>query len=72
MTIENDVLRDDLSAWNKSREIALPEYSADPQVQCRVGNIIANGAAAGLACKERSPPFGRTHDRQLSGTRCIP
>jgi hypothetical protein len=42
MTIENDVLREDFRAWMKSPAIGLPEYSADLQVQCRVGRMIAN------------------------------
>jgi hypothetical protein len=45
MTIENDVLREDFRAWTKSPEIGLPEYSADLQVQRRVGNIITAGAS---------------------------
>jgi len=42
MTIENDTLREDLSAWVKSPAIGLPEYSADPIVRRRVGEMIAN------------------------------
>jgi hypothetical protein len=42
MTIENDALREDLRAWMKPPAIGLPEYSADPIVQHRVGVILAN------------------------------
>jgi hypothetical protein len=45
MTIESYTLRDDLRAWMKSPAIGLPEYSADPIVRRRVGNVIANFGA---------------------------
>jgi hypothetical protein len=45
MTIENDALREDLRAWTKSPAIRLPEYSADPIVQRRVGRMLAGVAA---------------------------
>jgi hypothetical protein len=48
MTIETDALRDDLRAWLKSPAIGLPEYSADLQVQRRVGKMIANCGAENL------------------------
>jgi hypothetical protein len=39
------------------------------KVQRRVGKIITSC----VSCVQiRWPPFGRTHDRQLSGARCIP
>jgi hypothetical protein len=41
MTIKKDTLRDDLRAWMRSPEKGLPEYSADPIVRRRVGNMIA-------------------------------
>jgi hypothetical protein len=44
MTIENDVLREDIRAWTKSPEMRLPEFSFDLKVQRRVGNIITSGA----------------------------
>jgi hypothetical protein len=49
MTIENDAPREDLRAWMKSYAIGLPEYSADLQVQRRVGRMIANCGAKGHA-----------------------
>jgi hypothetical protein len=42
MTTESDALREELRAWMKSPSIGLPEYSADPIVQRRVGRILAN------------------------------
>ena len=42
MTIENDVLREDLRAWMRSPTMGLPEYSSDPSVQRRVGRMLAN------------------------------
>ena len=45
MTIDNDALREDLRAWIKSPSIGLPEYSADPIVQRRVGRMLASVAA---------------------------
>jgi hypothetical protein len=48
MTIETDALRDDLRAWLKSPAIGLPEYSADLQVQRRIGRMIANRGAENL------------------------
>jgi hypothetical protein len=42
MTIENDVLREDLRAWMRSPAVGLPEYSSDPSVQRRVGRMLAN------------------------------
>jgi hypothetical protein len=49
MTIESNVLREDFRAWMKSHEIGLPEYSADLQVQRRVGRMIANCDAGDLS-----------------------
>jgi hypothetical protein len=48
MTIEDDVLREDLRAWMKSPAIGPPEYSADPIVQRRVGRMLANVDAKSL------------------------
>jgi hypothetical protein len=45
MTIEDDVLCEDLRAWMKSPAIGLPEYSANPTVQRRIGRMLANGSA---------------------------
>jgi hypothetical protein len=42
MTTESDTLREELRAWMKSPPIGLPEYSADPIVQRRVGRMLAN------------------------------
>ena len=42
MTIENDVLHEDLRAWMRSPTMGLPEYSSDPSVQRRVGRMLAN------------------------------
>jgi len=48
MTIENDVLREDFRAWMRSPAIGLAEYSADLQVQRRVGRMIASCGAGDL------------------------
>jgi len=53
MTIESDVLREDFRAWMKSPAIGLPEYSADLQVQRRVGRMIANCGARVLSHAQR-------------------
>jgi hypothetical protein len=45
MTIENDVLREDLRVWMRSPAMGLPEYSSDPGVQRRVGRMLANFSA---------------------------
>jgi hypothetical protein len=42
MTIESDSLREELRARMKSPSKGLPEYSADPIVQRRVGRMLAN------------------------------
>jgi hypothetical protein len=42
MTTESDALREELRAWMKSPPIGLPEYSADPIVQRRVGRMLAS------------------------------
>ena len=42
MTIESDSLREELRARMKSPAMGLPEYSADPIVQRRVGRMLAN------------------------------
>jgi hypothetical protein len=42
MTIESDSLREELRAWMKFPAKGLPEYSADPIVQRRVGRMLAN------------------------------
>lgn len=53
MTIESDVLREDFRAWMESPAIGLPEYSADLQVQRRVGRMIANCGARDLSHAQR-------------------
>jgi regulator of sirC expression with transglutaminase-like and TPR domain len=45
MTIENDVLREDLRAWMRSPAMGLPEYSSQRSVQRRVGRMLANFSA---------------------------
>ena len=42
MTIESDLLREELRAGMKFPAKGLPEYSADPIVQRRVGRMLAN------------------------------
>jgi pilus assembly protein Flp/PilA len=55
MKIENHVLREDFRVWTKLPEIRLSDYSADLQVQRRVGNIITCGANHGrTAVKQRT------------------
>ena len=51
MTVETDVLREDLRAAMKALELGLPEYSADPIVRRRVGGMLANFGAKFLARK---------------------
>jgi hypothetical protein len=63
MTIENDVLREDFRAWMKSPEIGLPEYSADLQIQRRVGNIIANRSAGDFSHAHRKLAVNSIHTR---------
>jgi hypothetical protein len=53
MTSANDDLREDFRAWMKSPAIGLPEYSTDPQVQRRVGRMIANCGAGDLSHAQR-------------------
>jgi|SRR5579862_6865275 len=60
MTIENDVLREDLRAWMRSPALGLQEYSSDPSVQRRVGRMIANFSA------KFSPSGGKVPLRSLS------
>lgn len=48
MTIEDDVLSEDLRAYLKSPAIGLPEYWADMLIQRRVGRMIANCGAMAL------------------------
>jgi hypothetical protein len=45
MTIKNYALRADLRAWIKSPAIGLPDYSSDPIIRRRVGNMLANFVA---------------------------
>jgi hypothetical protein len=42
MTIDSNSLREELRAWMKSPSKGLPEYSSDPNVQRRVGRMLAN------------------------------
>jgi hypothetical protein len=63
MTIENDVLRENLRAWMGSPEIGLPEYSADLQIQRRVGNIIASRGAGDLSHAHRALAVNSIHTR---------
>ena len=53
MTINKDALREDLRAWTKSPAVGLPEYSADPIVQRRVGRMLANVDAKFLPHAQR-------------------
>jgi hypothetical protein len=53
MTIENNMLSEDLRAWLQSPAIGLPEYSADLRVQRRVGRMIANSDAKALPHAQR-------------------
>ena len=48
MTIEDDVLSEDLRAYLQSPAIGLPEYWADLLVQRRVGRMIADCGATVL------------------------
>ena len=41
MEIENDILREELRVLMLSPYVALPEYSADPIAQSRVGRFLA-------------------------------
>jgi hypothetical protein len=63
MTIENDVLREDLRAWMKSPAIGLPEYSADLQIQRRVGRMIANCGTSDLSHAQRQLMVNWTQPR---------
>jgi hypothetical protein len=63
MTIENDVLREDFRAWMKSPAIGLPEYSADLQVQRRVGRMIANCGARDVSHAQRQFVVNSVHTR---------
>jgi hypothetical protein len=49
MTIEDDTLREELRALLESPQLGLPAYSADPIVQRRVGNGIAQASKDVLA-----------------------
>jgi hypothetical protein len=46
MTIETDRLREDFRESMKSFPIGLPEYSADPIIQHRVGRLLATYGSA--------------------------
>jgi hypothetical protein len=63
MTTECDVLREDFRAWMKSPAIGLPEYSADLQVQRRVGRMIANCGAGDLSHSQRQLVVNWTQTR---------
>jgi hypothetical protein len=41
MTADNHELCEDLRAWMNSPAIGIPEYSADPVIQRRVGKMLA-------------------------------
>jgi hypothetical protein len=65
MTIESDSLREELRARMKSPAKGLPEYSADPIVQRRVGRMLANFGAKPASRKKKisgqfytDSPFG--------------
>jgi hypothetical protein len=53
MTSETDALCEDLRAWMKSPAIGLQEYSADPDVQRRVGRMLARFRAKALPDEQR-------------------
>ena len=44
MTVQQDVKRAALRAMMAESMIGVPEYSADPKVICRVGNVIGGTA----------------------------
>jgi hypothetical protein len=54
MTIENEVLRDNLLAWKKSPAIGLQDYSADPIIQLRVGKMLASFEVTALSHTKRN------------------
>ena len=45
MTIENDILREQVLALMKSPQLELPDYSADPIVLRRVGKVLSETSA---------------------------
>jgi hypothetical protein len=49
MTIENDILREQILALMKSPQLELPDYSADPIVRRRVGKVLSEISARGLS-----------------------
>jgi hypothetical protein len=55
MTIESDSLREELRARMKLPSKGLPEYSADPVVQRRVGRMLANFDAKSGPHAKRKP-----------------
>jgi hypothetical protein len=63
MKIESDVLREDFRAWMKSPAIGLLEYSADLQVQRRVGRMIANCGARDLSHAQRQLAVNSVQNR---------
>jgi hypothetical protein len=76
MTIETDRLREDFRALMKSFLIGLPEYSADPIIQRRVGRLLATCGSAQpvwAAIADLSPcnasELGRAGSMALRATR---
>ena len=47
MTIEEDILREQLLALISSLQLDLPDYSADPIVLRRVGKVLSETSAGG-------------------------
>ena len=45
MTADNATLQRDLRALMNFTQTTLPDYGADPKVQCRLGRVLANTLA---------------------------
>ena len=53
MTVENVALREELRALIKTPQLELPDYSADPIVQHRVGKVLTETSTHATAPTKR-------------------
>jgi hypothetical protein len=67
MTIENEVLRDNLLAWKKSPATGLQDYSADPIIQLRVGRMLASFEVTASSHAKRKLVVNSVQSRRQDG-----
>jgi hypothetical protein len=71
MTIENDILREQVLALMKSPQLELPDYSADPIVVRRVGKMFPRPRRVYVSNCLQMKIIGVSLDPRLRGFRTL-